>query len=436
MPHTLSQYLQRAFGGTFLVYGAGVVLAFATQVLLTRLLGAEQYGHYYFVLAWLMALLIPAKFGLDSALLRFVPAYLARREWGRLRGIMHWGARTAALATLGTVLGLAAVVAMQREMQPGLAQTFYLGCLVLPVLVYVYLRSALLRSLRHVVLALLPEAVIAPVVLGVTITIAWRVFDPTLTSVHAMAATLAGLLVSAGVGRWLLMRRLPQQLERHPASLDSRMWLNSTRSMLLITGAHVLLNNTDAIMLGLLRDAEAVGIYAVAAKCAILVSFPLTIANTTIAPLIPHFHATGERAQLQQALDHSMRLVNAASLSAFLVVVLFGEWLLAIFGGEFTAGIHALRILAFGALVNALAGPVANLLSLTGSESYVSKVMIGTVLLNIALNLALIPVWGIEGAAAATAISMMSWNLTMFGAARRRLGVSPNRLFSRSAVEL
>ena len=431
MHGSLSNYLQRTLGGVSVVYGAGVGLGFAAQVLLTRLLGVAEYGNYYFVFAWLMALLVLAKFGLDSTLLRFVPAYMAQQKWGLMRGIMRWSAQRAGLAALGTSIILGFIVIWQDDMHPSLAQTFYIGCLMIPVLAYMYLRAALLRSLKHVVLALLPEAVIAPVVLGMTILLIASIFNSTLTSVHAMTATLVGFVFSTGVGHRLLKMRLPGLLLEHPHSLDSHIWFHSARSMLLITGAHALLNNTDAIMLGLLEDARSVGIYAVAAKCAILVSFPLTITNSTIAPLISQFHATKDHSQLQHALDHSMRLVNLASVAAFAGIVLFGEWFLAVFGDDFRSGIAALRILAFGALVNALAGPVANLLSLTGSEDYVSRVMVATTLLNIVLNLVLIPIWGIEGAASATAASMVIWNFLMYGAARKRLGVTPNRLLSR-----
>ncbi len=434
MKTELRNYLRRAFGGTFAVYGAGVALAFASQVLLTRLLGAEQYGSYYFVLAWVMALLIVAKFGLDSALLRFVPAYVAREQWGLLKGVLRWSASRAAWASLITAGLLATVVAFMPDISPGLAHTFYLGCVVLPILVYVYLRSALLRSLRHVVLALLPEAIIAPLVLALLITLYWLLVESELNSVHAMAATLAGLTVSAVIGRFLLSSRLPGQLRQVQAVQDADTWLGSTRSMMLIGGAHVLLNNTDSIMLGMLKDAHSVGIYAVAAKSAILVSFSLTIANTTIAPLIPRFHSTNEHAQLQQALDHSMRLVSVASVAVFLAVLLFGRELLAIFGPEFVEGYVALVILAAGGLVNALAGPSANLLSLTGSERYVSRVMLAVTGLNIMLNLMFIPRWGVEGAALATAISMMAWNVVMFVTVRRRLGLEPNGIFRRSGV--
>ena len=129
-----------------------------------------------------------------------------------------------------------------------------------------------------------------------------------------------------------------------------------------------------------------------------------------------------------------MKLVTGVSLAVFCLVLVMGEQLLSIFGPDFKDGYTALVILGVGGLVNALAGPVANLLALTGSENFVSRVMMATMALNFVLNLSLIPLWGVEGAALATAISMVTWNLVMFVASRRRLGLNPNGFLIRHSA--
>ena len=426
MRHDLTVYLRGAFRGTTLVYGVGIFLAFAVQVLLARMLGSSSYGDYYYVLAWVMALLVAAKAGLDGVIQRFMPAYLARREWERLAGLISWSSWRATIAACGIAAAVALIVSVSDGIPGDAKLTFYLGCAVLPVLAYVYLRSAMLKSLQHVVLALLPEAVIAPMVLSVAIGIFWLMSDSQVGAAHAMLATLAGLMVSAVLGRYLLLQRMPAELSQVSRAREPKVWGASARSMMLITGSHMLLNNADAIMLGLLADATSVGIYAVAAKVSVLVYFPLTIANAAVAPLIPRFHAQSDHAQLQQVLDQSMRLVTLLAVFLACVLCIGGHGLLSLFGRDFVAGYTALIILVVGGLINAVAGPSANLLSFTGSERFVSRVMIVTLGINIILNLLFIPRWGIEGAALATVISMMTWNLVTYVVSRRRLGVNPN----------
>lgn len=431
MRDSLNSYLTKAFSGTFVAYSAGVALAFLAQMVLTRFLGAASYGEYYFVLAWVMVLLVFAKSGADNALLRFVPAYIARDEWGLARGFVHWSLRRILITSAVSVAALVSMVALLGDSLAADAATFYIGAAIVPVLAYVYLRIALLKSLKHVVLALLPDSVLAPVVLILVVMVLSFSDGVELTATHAMWATFAAFACSAFAGFVLLRRRLPGRMKRAAVQSRATEWSLSSRSMLLITGAHMLLNNTDAIMLGFLSDSVAVGVYAVAAKCSILVFFPLIIANVTIGPLIPFFHATSDHAQLQSALDRSMQLVSYASLAAFAVLVLAGHQLLGLFGDGFDAGYAALIILSVGGLCNALSGPVANLLSLTGSERLVSRILVMTLGLNVILNLLLIPVFDILGAAVATAVSMAAWNLVMYAKTRSMLGLEANSLLGR-----
>ena len=95
----------------------------------------------------------------------------------------------------------------------------------------------------------------------------------------------------------------------------------------------------------------------------------------------------------------------------------------AVFGEEYADGRIALAILCVGQLTNALVGSVGFLLNMTGNERDVAKGFAIAAIINIALNLVLIPLFGIEGAAFATAVSMMVWNVLLYRQARAKLGI-------------
>ena len=65
--------------GIFLI-GAG--LAYCSQLLIARLVGAHTFGIYAYVFAWMVVLAYVSSLGFDVALLRFVPAYRAERAYG------------------------------------------------------------------------------------------------------------------------------------------------------------------------------------------------------------------------------------------------------------------------------------------------------------------------------------------------------------------
>jgi O-antigen/teichoic acid export membrane protein len=82
-----------------------------------------------------------------------------------------------------------------------------------------------------------------------------------------------------------------------------------------------------------------------------------------------------------------------------------------------------LVILCVGQLVNASMGSVASVLNMTGHERETTKSVLVGAFVNVTLNLALVPVWGMIGAAIATACTLVVWNVIMWHKARTLVGI-------------
>jgi O-antigen/teichoic acid export membrane protein len=99
------------------------------------------------------------------------------------------------------------------------------------------------------------------------------------------------------------------------------------------------------------------------------------------------------------------------NLPFFLIAVIFPEALLGLFGPEFTDGAAALGILAFASLVNAATGTSGAMLDMTGHTRVKLVNSTISVALGIALNLLLIPVLGVVGAAISVVGAVSAVNL-------------------------
>ncbi len=68
---------------------AGVGIGFLSHVLLARLLQADGYSKFIYVLTWVGVLVLLGKAGLDTASLRFVAAYTGSAPcwWRRSPGL-------------------------------------------------------------------------------------------------------------------------------------------------------------------------------------------------------------------------------------------------------------------------------------------------------------------------------------------------------------
>ena len=80
------------------VYVAGAGLTACSQFLIARLVDAETFGIYSYVLAWVTVLAYFSALGFDIALLRFVSAYRASQAWSLLRGVIRYSQQRMAIA--------------------------------------------------------------------------------------------------------------------------------------------------------------------------------------------------------------------------------------------------------------------------------------------------------------------------------------------------
>jgi len=104
-------------------------------------------------------------------------------------------------------------------------------------------------------------------------------------------------------------------------------------------------------------------------------------------------------------------------------IAIAGGWLLAIFNDAYVAYHGVLIVLSIGAAAGAVAGSSPSLLMLTGHEGRYLAIIGGAVVLRVCALAALIPMFGIAGAAIAVALSQLVMTLLIRGAAKTCTGI-------------
>src|SRR5690606_29598205 len=181
--------------------------------------------------------------------------------------------------------------------------------------------------------------------------------------------------------------------------------------------------NADIILVGLMLDLESSGLYFNAFRTAGLMTLFTFAMELVIAPMVAeHFHAGNMRkAQAITALCAWAGFLF--SLGIFVGFGLFGSQVLGLFGPAYADGWLVLMLLAFGLLFDAVTGPSKIVMMMTGHErAYVA--IFGMIMgLGFLLQILVIPVWGLVGAAT---LNMASRILAQFGIAlwcRYRIGL-------------
>jgi O-antigen/teichoic acid export membrane protein len=401
----LRSELIRGVAGTFFLNISALVLGFVLALVLSRQLGAAGYGTYAFAFAWASLLSVPAVLGLTPVLVRNVAAYKAQARWPELRGIL----RRANQAVLGMSLvltgGAAAVGSLLGLSDKTLWWPFLIALTLVPLLALSTIRLSTLQALGHVVLARLPETVIAPALFLVFIGVASFALGSSFSASWAVGLQCVATLFAFAFGTLMLWRRLPAGLAGVARAYETRAWVRSATPLLLVSGLSAINLQAGLIILGVAKDSEAVGVYGAAGRIAVLTGF---LSMTTAYPLMPavaRLHAIGEHETLRVLLPRSARIVLLLSCPIALAFLAFPAVFLGLFGDEFRAGDAALRILVLGELVKLVLGSASMALAMTGLEQQVLKGSGAGAAANVVLLGVLVPIFGVTGAAVAQAVS-------------------------------
>ena len=199
--------------------------------------------------------------------------------------------------------------------------------------------------------------------------------------------------------------------------------LQTALPLLLVTSTSVLATNADTIMLGILSDTEAVGLYSVASRIAMLTSFMLLVSNSAISPKLAYMHSEGNVDDMQKMVKQTTLGLVLTAIVFLLIFLFFGNHILSIWGNEFTESYIPLIILCFGQFINVSTGCSGLLLIMCGYEKLHRNISLVSVTLNIVLNFLFIHYFGIIGAAVATAFTIGTENLLKVYYANKKVGI-------------
>lgn len=377
-------------------------LTYITYVVLSRTQTESEYGHFAFGLALATVLAILAGMGQSTAVLRLWPQLRGQGEKGDAEAVVAAGSAITIGASL-ILAGLLCVLAVASIpfLPPRETINHFIGAafLILPMALAEY-NSSVLRAQGSLWTALLPRDIV------------WRLALPAAVMVlFAVGIVLSGpdaLTLSAALLIGALVLQVSVALKRNYAILPRvapvrahwQRWGSLSNWLLLGALIETFTLNADVILVGLMLDLESSGLYFNAFRTAGLMTLFTFAIELVIAPMVAeHYHSGAMRkAQAITALCAWAGFVF--SLVIFSLFLFFGEFILSLFGPAYAEGTLVLLLLAFGLLFDAVTGPSKIVMMMTGHErAYVG--IFGTIMgMGFLVQIAVIPVWGIVGAAA------------------------------------
>lgn len=415
----------------FAVRVLGAALAYGLQVVLARLMGGHEYGIYAVVWTVVVVLGIFTPLGFSSSVLRLIPQYRASGAQDRLAAVIL-GSRAAGglAATLVALAGAGLVVAAGDLVASHYVLPLVLGAVCLPLFTIGSIQDGIARAHDWTLLAMLPTFLVRPLAIlaGMAGAVAYGL---PATATSACLVTIAATWSVTMLQGLELSRRLARLRGGAPRPFPGREawtfgdWLRLSLPILFVEGFFQLITSADVVMVSFFLPPEQVAIYFAAAKAPALAHFVYFAVRAATAHRFSRLHHDGDQAGLAALVDASSRWTFWPTLAFAGLLALVGPLLLALFGPGFSAGYPAMLVLLVGVLARAAIGPVDALLTMADQQGACARVYLAAFALNVGLNLALIPILGLTGAALATASAMLFEAVALARLAKARLGLAP-----------
>jgi O-antigen/teichoic acid export membrane protein len=394
--------LARLFSLQVLGLGCG----FIVHLLLARILGAAEYGVYNFIFSLSMLAALVGNFGFQASSTRVISQLHVDNNTALISRFFNFSALWVLVCSLvsgGVVFyGLSIL-----DLNISYSNVVLLSGVALTVLIaLVKLHSGILKGFKQGAWALAYESSFKEIIFLVVI-VGLLFLGVGVVQAEKMLLIVSVIFFVLVVGAFFHVKRMLGKQEKVELGKPLyKEWLTLSLPMMLVISAQVVIHRSDIVMLGFLSDAFGVGVYSAGAKIAQAATLGMMVLNIVFSPRASEAFHQGNTKALKSLYLKTLILQAISTIVLAFGLILVGESILAYLGTGYEAALPVLCVLVGGYALNALWGPVPFLMIMTKFEYQAMWFTFAAAILNIVLNIFLIPVYGILGAAIATVISL------------------------------
>jgi O-antigen/teichoic acid export membrane protein len=415
----LSSSARHVRGSSLLLLGRviAMVVNFLVQVLIVRYLSTAAYGAFAYALSLVTLGETLVTLGIDRAVGRFLPIYQERGDWAKLFGTIVLVGGT--IVALGLVL-IILVLGLAGTLGHSLVDDDLAIALIVILVVLAPLQAADTMFANVLAVFASPRAifvrrfVLAPVLrLAVVGLLVLGRFDVTFLAVGYVVTGAIGVALYA----FLLFRVLGDQgIRRHldvrKLDLPAREILVYTVPLLTTDLVFVLMNTTDAVLLGAFHGVDEVGAWRVVQPLGGLNQLVLSSFTLLFVPAAARLFARGANDEMRDLYWQTAIWMAVSTFPIFVVTFALAEPVtVLLYEPRYASSAILLTLLAVGRYVDVVLGFNGLTLRVFGNMRAIVAVNLFAAVVNLGLNLLLIPPLGALGAAIGTASTLVLYNV-------------------------
>lgn len=408
----MANYVGKILRGTSLMFAMTFIAAlfsYGTRVMVARKLGPEQYGLFASVLTFILFFLFFRDLGLGTALVNFIAKAKLEDRYDDIK--------TAILSVFCLQFLSSSIIGILIIIFSGYLSVHYFKVTeskTILLILAIYAMTSFLYTISKALLNAYQKSIAYSLMEP-----AKNLFILSLTAIlfHYNYGILAAAIPYAFVCVVLFLAFQPLIHKKLRFFEHKVVNAKGTTKELLLFGLPLMaadiggkiIGYTDTMMLTYFGSLVEVGIYNVVLPSALFFIQISRAISAIVFPISTELHYKKDIAKLAKGVSLLHQYCFALIIPIIFTLFAFTDhFLFLFFGQKYAAGAMAFRILLVGSMFFILASVNNIIISSMGEPKEVTKIILFSAILNVGLNLFLIPLFGINGAAAATAVAYAS----------------------------
>jgi len=411
------KFLARASVLVFVAIVFSKILGYAYRIIVARYYGPEAYGLLILAFTIFGWFLLFSQVGLGSGILRYLSFYIGKKNDQKVSFITKFflGLLLATGVFTGVILFLFSdIIAEQIFSNSQLSIFLKFFSFMLPLAGLRTVLSLLMQAHEKIMgltfVSKISDNLVRLIVIIFLIIFGIGQISIPITYVVASSITL---IISYSICR-VSFKKIFRIKPKKDKKLVKKIFSYSL-PLIFFGFSMSLIAQADSFMIGIFKTVADVGFYNAAAPLAFLLIISVELFGQMFFPLVTKEYARGNLGLVKQLSQQVGKWVYLISLPLFVLFIIFpGAFIKLFFGEEYLVAINVLRYLSIGAMFTSIFAISKMLVLMKGKSDIIFKYTLIILVLNIILNLLLIPRYGIDGAAIATMISYICLGL-LFG---------------------
>ena len=403
-----NEFLNKSFYG--LIFKVlSIILNYSFIYTVTKLYGVESWGIMALCLAVINIFSVFGKLGVDVAILKF--ASIHNEKSTILLGLYKKGAVFIAFFSLVisiTIFFYSKEISTHFFNKPALYPYMKIASLGIFPYAMLLLNSQMYRAIGKTNYFFIFSEIFKFLIPITLILISYFIFESNqkLLPIYCFIAALYITMFISGIS-WMKAFFLKPFID-----ISYKQILSTAFPLFLGASSLLIMTWVDTLMLGVYRSETEIGTYNIIAKISQVPTIVLVAVNGILAPKIANLYNKGKINDLQSVITNASKLILIGSAPIFALLLVFHKFLFSFFDSSLIESNSVLFYLLVGQLFNVFAGSVAIILQMIGKQKIFSRIMLIALVINILLNFLLIKPFGINGAAIATSLSLIIWNVS------------------------